>query len=235
MQLWDRGFYMAITDWPDDQRPRERLLERGAGALSDAELLAIFLRTGVAGMSAVELARELLGQFDHSLSRLAAATPQELIRVKGIGPAKAAQLVATLELARRGLHEEMKSRPALSAPDAVRDWLRLKLAPLPYEVFIALWLDAQNRLIIVDELFRGTLMQTSVYPREVVRQAIGRNAAAVILAHNHPSGCTTPSQADELLTRALKESLALVDVRVLDHFIVAGNALPLSFVEHGLL
>lgn len=226
---------MAITDWPDDQRPRERLLALGAQALSDAELLAIFLRVGVQGMSAVDLARALLAHFDNSLARLAGAAPQELTAVNGIGPAKAAQLVATLELARRGLREELRSRPALSSPGAVRDWLRLTLAPLPHEVFVALWLDAQNRLIAADELFRGTLTQTSVYPREVVKQALARNAAAAILAHNHPSGCAEPSGADELLTRNLKQALALVDVRLVDHFIVAGNAPPLSFAERGLL
>lgn len=226
---------MAITDWPDDQRPRERLIEQGATALNDAELLAIFLRVGVKGMSAVDLARTLLAHFDNSLARLAAATPQELTRVNGIGPAKAAQLVATLELARRGLREELRTRPALSAPGAVRDWLRLALAPLPHEVFVALWLDAQNRLIADEELFRGTLTQTSVYPREVVKRALAHNAAAVILAHNHPSGVAEPSAADQLLTRSLREALALVDVRLLDHFIVAGNAVPLSFAERGLL
>lgn len=226
---------MAITDWPDDQRPRERLIARGAGALSDAELLAIFLRVGVKGMSAVDLARALLAHFGHSLGRLAAATPQELIAVKGIGPAKAAQLVATLELARRGLHEDLRERTTLNAPGAVRDWLRLRLAPLQHEVFIALWLDAQNRLIADTELSRGTLTQTSVYPREVVKQALAQNAAAVIFAHNHPSGVAEPSPADELLTRALKQALALIDVRLVDHFIVAGNAAPLSFAERGLL
>jgi DNA repair protein RadC len=226
---------MAITDWPDDQRPRERLLELGPAALADAELLAIFLRVGVKGMSAVDLARALLAHFDNSLARLAAATPQELTRINGIGPAKAAQLVATLELARRGLREEMRARSTFAAPEAVRDWLRLSLAPLQHEVFIALWLDAQNRLIADEELFRGTLTQTSVYPREVVKRALARNAAAVILAHNHPSGVAEPSAADEMLTRNLKQALALVDVRVLDHFIVAGNAEPLSFAERGLL
>lgn len=226
---------MAITDWPDDERPRERLFEQGAGALSDAELLAIFLRTGVRGKSAVELARELLAHFDHSLARLAAATAQEITCIKGIGPAKAAQLAATLELVRRGLREEMRSRPALSAPGAVRDWLKLRLAPLSHEVFLALWLDAQNRLIADDELFRGTLTQTSVYPREVVKQALARNAAGVILAHNHPSGLATASAADETLTRNLKQALALVDVRLLDHFVVGGNGTPLSFAERGLL
>ncbi len=226
---------MAITDWPDDQRPRERLLEQGAAALSDAELLAIFLRVGVKGMSAVDLARSLLARFDNSLARLAGATPQELTRVNGIGPAKAAQLVATLELTRRGLREELRARPALSSPGAVRDWLRLALAPLHHELFIALWLDAQNRLIADEELFRGTLTQTSVYPREVVKRALARNAAAVILAHNHPSGVAEPSAADELLTQSLKQALALVDVRIVDHFIVAGTASPLSFAERGLL
>lgn len=226
---------MAITDWPDDQRPRERLLAQGAAALSDAELLAIFLRVGVKGMSAVELARTLLAHFDHSLARLMAASPQELTRVNGIGPAKAAQLAATLELARRGLREELRARPTLGAPDAVRDWLRLKLASLQHEVFLALWLDAQNRLIADEELFRGTLSQASVYPREVVKSALARNAAAVILAHNHPSGVAEPSSADERLTRELKQALALVDVRVVDHFIVAGQTRPLSFAERGLL
>lgn len=226
---------MAITDWPDDQRPRERLLALGPGALSDAELLAIFLRVGVTGMSAVDLARALLAHFDNSLARLAAATPQELTAVNGIGPAKAAQLVATLELARRGLREAMRQPETLNAPGAVRDWLRLRLAPLRHEVFLALWLDAQNRLITDEELFRGTLTQTSVYPREVVKQALAQNAAAVIFAHNHPSGAAEPSQADELLTRTLKQALALVDVRLVDHFIVAGNASPLSFAERGLL
>lgn len=226
---------MAITDWPNDQRPRERLLALGPEALADAELLAIFLRVGVKGMSAVDLARALLAHFGNSLARLAAATPQELTAVNGIGPAKAAQLVATLELTRRGLREELRQRTTLASPGAVRDWLRLKLAPLSHEVFIALWLDAQNRLIADEELFRGTLTQTSVYPREVVKCALARNAASVIFAHNHPSGVAEPSQADELLTRTLKQALTLVDVRVADHFIVAGNTAPLSFAERGLL
>jgi DNA repair protein RadC len=226
---------MAITDWPDDQRPRERLLALGPGALSDAELLAIFLRVGVRGMSAVDLARALLAQFDNSLARLAAATPQELTTVNGIGPAKAAQLVATLELARRGLREALRQPETLNAPGAARDWLRLRLGTLQHEVFIALWLDAQNRLIADEELFRGTLTQTSVYPREVVKRALAQNAAAVIFAHNHPSGVAEPSPADEMLTRTLKQALALVDVKLVDHFIVAGNASPLSFAERGLL
>ncbi|HZV54472.1 MAG TPA: DNA repair protein RadC [Rhodocyclaceae bacterium] len=226
---------MAITDWPENERPRERLLALGSQALSDSELLAIFLRVGIRGKSAVDLARDLLAQFDGSLARLADASPKELAKLSGLGPAKATQLAATLELARRALAETMKDRDLLGSPGAVRDWLRLKLGGLPHEVFGALWLDAQNRLIAWEELFRGTLTQTSVYPREVVKQALTRNAAAVILAHNHPSGLTEPSAADEALTRSLREALALVDVRVLDHFIVAGRAAPLSFAERGLL
>jgi DNA repair protein RadC len=226
---------MAITDWPKNERPRERLLALGPQALSDAELLAIFLRVGVKGKSAVDLARDLLAHVDGSLARLAETPAQDLAKLPGLGPAKAAQLAATLELARRALTEEMKVRDLLSSPGAVRDWLKLKLGGLTYEVFGALWLDAQNRLIGWDELFRGTLTQTSVYPREVVKQALTRNAAAVILAHNHPSGLTEPSAADEILTRNLKEALALIDVRLLDHFIVAGRATPLSFAERGLI
>jgi DNA repair protein RadC len=226
---------MAITDWPKNERPRERLLALGPQALSDAELLAIFLRVGIKGKSAVDLARDLLAGVGGSLAQLAETPPKELAKLPGLGPAKATQLAATLELARRALTEEMKGRDLLSSPGAVRDWLKLKLGGLPHEVFGALWLDAQNRLIGWDELFRGSLTQTSVYPREVVKQALTRNAAAVILAHNHPSGVAEPSAADELLTRNLRESLALVDVRVLDHFIVAGSASPLSFAERGLI
>jgi DNA repair protein RadC len=226
---------MAISDWPKGERPRERLLSAGAAALSDAELLAIFLRTGVKGKSAVDLARDLLGRFDGSLARLAVASPRELAALPGLGPAKAAQLAATLELARRALAETMAARDVLASPGAVRDWLRLRLAALPHETFWALWLDAQNRLLAAEELFRGSLTQTSVYPREVVKRALACNAAAVILAHNHPSGVAEPSHADEALTRALREALALVDVRLLDHFVVAGAAAPLSFAERGLL
>ncbi|MDP2811940.1 MAG: DNA repair protein RadC [Rhodocyclaceae bacterium] len=225
---------MAITDWPEGERPRERLLKLGPQALSDAELLAIFLRMGVKGSSAVDLARTLLDRFG-SLTSLFAAGRRDFSGVRGMGDAKYAQLQAVLEMARRALGEGMQARDALSAPAAVRDWLRLRLGGLHHEVFGALWLDAQNRLIEYEELFRGTLTQTSVYPREVVKKALIRNAAAVILAHNHPSGLAEPSRADELLTRSLREGLALVDVKLLDHFIVAGNAPPLSFAERGLL
>ncbi|CAG0959614.1 hypothetical protein RHDC4_00613 [Rhodocyclaceae bacterium] len=226
---------MAITDWPAGERPRERLLARGAAALADAELLAIFLRVGIVGKSAVDLARDLLGRFDGSLGQLANASAARLAELPGIGPAKAAQLLAALELARRALAEEIRSRDLLSSPAAVRTWLRLQLAALPHEVFCALWLDSQNRLIAFDELFRGTLAQTSVYPREVVKRALACNAAAVVFAHNHPSGVAEPSRADEALTQALRQALALVDVKLLDHFIVAGQAEPLSFAERGLL
>jgi DNA repair protein RadC len=225
---------MSISQWPLQERPRERLLAQGAGVLSDAELLAIFLRVGSRGKSAVDLARELLDQFGGSLAELAAAKPEALARLPGMGPAKAAQLAAVLELARRALGEELRRRDVLASPAAVRDWLRLKLAGLPHEVFCALWLDAQNRLIAWDELFRGTLTQTSVYPREVVKRALACNAAAVILAHNHPSGVAEPSAADQALTRALKDALDLVDVKLLDHFVVAGRE-PLSFAERGLI
>lgn len=226
---------MAITDWPEGERPRERLLAHGPEALSDAELLAIYLRVGVRGKSAVDLARDLLQRFDGQLGTLAEASLEELASVSGIGMAKAAQLKASFELARRALSQDMAIRDSFTSPGKVRDWLRLKLASRGHEVFMALWLDAQNRLLKADELFSGTLTQTSVYPREVVKAALANNAAAVILAHNHPSGIAEPSRADEMLTRSLKDALSLVDVKVLDHFIVAGNTPPLSFAERGLL
>jgi len=225
---------MAITDWPVDERPRERLLTQGAAALSDAELLAIFLRVGIRGKSAVDLARELIRHFG-SLNHLFSATQGEFSLIPGMGPAKFAQLQAVLEMSRRALAEELKQGNAFATPGTVRDYLRLHLAGLKHEVFFALWLDSQNRLIASEELFRGTLTQTSVYPREVVKRAMLHNAAAVVLAHNHPSGVSEPSSADQFLTRELKQALALVDVRVLDHFIVAGPAQPLSFAERGLL
>jgi len=225
---------MAISDWPEQERPRERLLKDGPAALSDAELLAIFLRVGVRGKSAVDLARELLARFG-SLCRLTAASAAELTRTPGLGQAKYVQLQAAIELARRALAEELKQGDPLSAPRQVRDFLRLKLGALPHEVFMVMLLDAQNRLCHHEELFRGTLTQTSVYPREVVKLALKHNAAAVIFAHNHPSGITEPSRADEALTTTLKHALALVDVKVLDHFIVAGTNPPLSFAERGLL
>ena len=223
---------MAISDWPAQERPRERLLALGAAALSDAELLAVFLRTGVRGKSAVDIARELLAHFGGLAGLLAAGCAAQ--GVKGLGLAKAAQLAAVPEVARRCLGEELRNGNALTSPAAVRDYLRLVLGAREHEVFVTLFVDAQHRVIRFEELFRGTLTQTSVYPREIVKAALAANAAAVIFAHNHPSGVAQPSQADELLTRQLKEALALVDVKVLDHFIVAGNEC-LSFAERGLL
>ena len=224
---------MAITDWPVDERPREKLLAKGADALSDAELLAIFLRTGIRGKSAVDLARDLLTR-SGSLSALCAAGKADVCELPGMGQAKYAQLQALMEIARRALREKLATGNALNSPSAVRDYLRMKLQALPHEVFVVLFLDAQNRVIGSEELFRGTLTQTSVYPREVVKRALHHNAGAVIFAHNHPSGVAEPSHADETLTQALKQSLALVDVRVLDHFIVAGSGV-LSVAERGLL
>ena len=224
---------MAITDWPLQERPRERLLALGAGSLADAELLAILLRTGTKGKSAVDVARELLGRFG-SVSALLEAEPAGLAETPGLGSAKLAQLQAALELAKRALREDLSSRDALSSPRAVRDYLRLLLSGREQEVFVVLLLDAQHRVIASEEMFRGTLTQTSVYPREVVKCALKHNCAAVIFAHNHPSGVAEPSHADELLTRSLKAALALVDVQVLDHFIVAGGATT-SLAERGLL
>lgn len=224
---------MAITDWPEGERPREKLLQQGVGVLSDAELLAIFLRVGVTGKSAVDLARDLLKCFG-SLNGIFAASLAELCAVNGIGESKYAQLQAIFEMSRRALTEEMQTRDVLNSPQQVRDYLCLKLGSLSREVFMVLFLDAQNRVLAKEELFSGTLTQTSVYPREVVKRVLDHNAASVIFAHNHPSGVAEQSRADELLTTALKQALALVDVRVLDHFIVAGNS-TLSFAERGLL
>jgi DNA repair protein RadC len=224
---------MAITDWPEGERPREKLLQKGAAALSDAELLAIFLRTGVTGKSAVDLARELLIRFGN-LTQMFAASEADFCAIHGMGQAKFVQLQAVLEMSRRALSEEMQRGDALSSPRAVRDYLQLLLVSRPQEVFVVLFLDTQHRVIATEELFHGTLSQTSVYPREVVKRALAHNAAAVILAHNHPSGVAEPSQADQHLTQALKQALALVDVRVLDHFIVAGGRMH-SFAETGLL
>ena len=224
---------MGIADWPLQERPRERLLAHGPGGLSDAELVAVCLRCGTRGRSAVDLARDLILRFGGLAGLLAASLPA-LRKVKGLGDAKAAQLAAVLELARRSLRENLKAGIALTSPGAVRDYLRLALGARTHEVFVVLFLDAQHRVLSDAELFRGTLTQTSVYPREVVKAALAANAAAVILAHNHPSGVAQPSQADELLTRQLKEALALVEVKVLDHFIVAGSQ-TLSFAERGML
>lgn len=228
---------MSIKDLPADTRPREKLLARGASALADAELLALLLRTGVAGKGVLQLASELLeprlGGFD-GISGLLNAPPESLRRIKGLGPAKRAELSAVLELARRALAEQLRAREVFGDPLAVKQYLQLHLAPHAYEVFAVLFLDSQNRLLAMEELFRGTLAQTSVYPREVVKRALHHHAAAVVLAHNHPSGSVHPSRADEVLTQSLKAALALVDVRVLDHVIVAQGQAT-SMAERGLL
>lgn len=224
---------MAITDWPEFERPREKLLQKGAASLSDAELLAIFLRTGVVGKSAVDLARELLTRFG-SLTQLFVASEKDFCEIHGMGQAKYVQLQAVLEMSRRALKEEIQRGDALNSPRAVRDYLQLLLGGRQQEVFMALFLDTQHRMIASEELFHGTLSQTSVYPREVVKRALAHNAAAVIFAHNHPSGDTEPSQSDRLLTDALKQALGLVDVRVLDHFVVTAGK-TLSFAEKGLI
>jgi len=227
---------MPLKDLPPDARPREKLLARGPGALSDVELLALLLRTGLPGKGVLQLAQELLdGQAGFGgISGLLHATADDLKRVKGLGPAKRAELVAVLELARRALAEQLKERTALDSPQAVQHYLQLHLGAKKHEIFAVLFLDNQHRLLALEELFRGTLSQTSVYPREVVLRALHHHAAAVVLAHNHPSGTVQPSRADEALTQALKAALALIDVRVLDHVIVApGQAL--SMAERGLL
>lgn len=224
---------MGIKDWPEQQRPRERLIRDGAAALSDPELLALFLRVGVPGRSAVELGRDLLEQFG-SIHGLFGASLAQFGAVHGMGPAKYAQLQAVMELAQRASREQLQAGQTLASPDAVRQYLRLTMGRQQHESFLVLFLDVKNRLLASEEMFRGTLTHTSVYPREVVKAALLRNAASVMLAHNHPSGTPEPSDADLLLTRALVQALALVDVRVLDHFVVAGSQVH-SFAEHGQL
>ncbi len=222
---------MSLKQLPADARPREKLLARGPAALSDAELLALLLRTGIPGKNVVALADELLAQFG-GVAGLLHTPPEALRTVKGLGPAKRAEVVAVLELARRALSAQLRQAPLFDSPQAVRDYLQLQLGNRPHEVFAVLFLDSQHRLLAFEELFRGTLTQTSVYPREVVIRALHHQAAAVVLAHNHPSGSATASAADEALTRTLKTTLALVDVRVLDHFIVTRHGAN-SMAEHG--
>lgn len=222
-----------MKDLPAELRPREKLLARGPAALADAELLALLLRTGLKGQGVLQLAQALLDRFG-GLSGLLAADTAELCSVKGLGPAKRAELAAVLEIARRSLAARLQQTPVFDSPQAVKDYLQLQLANKPHEVFAVLFLDTQHRLLAFEELFRGTLNQASVYPREVVKRALAFNAAAAILAHNHPSGVAEPSRADESLTQALKAALALIDVRVLDHFVVARGSV-VSFAERGLL
>ena len=225
---------MTLKDLPPDARPREKLLARGAGALSDAELLALLLRTGTAGRGVLQMAQEVLDVFG-GLAGLLHASAEDLKRIKGLGgSAKRAELVAVLELARRALAEQLRTQPVFETPGAVKDYVQLQLGQRPHEVFAVLFLDSQHRLIALEELFRGTLSQTSVYPREVALRALHHHAAAVVLAHNHPSGSVQPSRADEVLTQTLKTALGLLDVRVLDHVIV-GPGQALSMAEQGLL
>lgn len=224
---------MTIKDWPAAERPREKLLQIGSAALTDAELLAIFLRTGTAGKTAVDLARELLDQFG-SLKSLLDADQAHFCLGHGLGSAKYAQLQAVLEMAKRHFKEIIQRGSALTSPEITRAYLSAQLRGYTYEVFGCLFLDNQNRVIQFEELFRGTIDGASVYPREVVKQALYHNAAAVIFAHNHPSGITEPSQADKQITEKLKNALALFDIRVLDHFVI-GDGDPYSFAEHGLM
>jgi DNA repair protein RadC len=225
---------MILKDLPQDSRPREKLLARGPAALSDAELLALLLRTGIPGKNVLQMGQELLDTFG-GVAGLLHTTAESLKRIKGLGgAAKRAQLVAVLELARRALAGQLKETTLFDTPQAVRDYLQLQLGSRPHEVFAILFLDSQHRLIALEELFRGTLTQTSVYPREVVTRTLALNAASVVLAHNHPSGSASPSRADEALTQTLKAALALIDVRVLDHFVVTSTQ-AVSMAELGLL
>jgi DNA repair protein RadC len=222
-----------ITSWHESERPREKLLKHGAAALSEAELLAILLQTGTPGRSALDTARVLLAEF-RSLRGLLCAERQAVCRTPGLGSAKYALLQASLELARRHYAELMEAGPPLANPRATRDYLRARLRDRDHEVFCCLFLDNRHRVIAFDEVFRGTIDGASVHPRDVVKLALARNAAAVILAHNHPSGIAEPSQADELITGRLRDALALVDIRVLDH-IVVGDGACVSFAERGLI
>ncbi|NOZ51925.1 MAG: JAB domain-containing protein [Gammaproteobacteria bacterium] len=224
---------MSILDWPSEERPREKMLLRGPAALSDAELLAIFLRTGVKGKTAVDVARELLTQFG-SLRGLLEANQRQFCAGLGLGKAKFTQLQATVEMSRRYLAETLQRGDTLRNPNDTRQYLLAKMRDLPHEVFACLFLDNRNRVMSFDEMFQGTINGASVYPREVVKRALHHNAAAMILAHNHPSGIAEPSKADRSLTQQLKQALALVDVRVLDH-IVVGDGHTVSFAERGWL
>ncbi|GAB6049271.1 DNA repair protein RadC [Hydrogenophilus islandicus] len=223
---------MSINDWPELERPREKLLAKGAQHLSDAELLAIFLRVGVRGKSAVDLARELLTTFG-DIASLIHSEPAALAQLPGVGPAKTAQLLAAVELARRVLWQEARQTPAFEKPQAVKEWLRLQIGGLPHELFLVLLLDQRHRLIRSEPLFRGTTHEATVYPREVAKLALSANASAVIIAHNHPSGFEEPSREDLAITERVARALELIDVRLLDHFIVTRHT-TVSFVERGL-
>jgi len=224
---------MVLKDIPAGARPREKLLAQGPGALADAELIALLLRTGFKGTSVLHLAQQMLDALG-GLGGLLQAQPADLKRIKGLGPAKRAEIAAVMELARRSLAQQLSERPVFDTPQRVKDYLRMQLGHLNHEVFAVLFLDAQNHLIGLEEMFRGTLTQTSVYPREVVKRALDLHASAVILAHNHPSGVAEPSRADEFLTQTLSSALQLIDVRVLDHMVV-GQPDVVSFAERGLI
>ena len=224
---------MVLKDIPRDARPREKLLAHGPASLADAELIALLLRTGLKGTSVLQLAQQMLDRFE-GLTGLLQALPDDMKHIKGIGPAKRAEMAAVMELARRSLNRQLAQRPVFDAPQRVKDYLCLQLSHLGHEVFAVLFLDAQHRLIKLEEMFRGSLTQASVYPREVVKRALELQAASVILAHNHPSGAAEPSKADEYLTQTLAAALKLVDVRVLDHFVVGADEV-VSFAERGLL
>jgi DNA repair protein RadC len=224
---------MTISQWPQTERPREKLLAKGPAALSDAELLAIFLRTGIAGKTAVDIAREQLQRFG-SLGKLFAATEAAFCEGNGLGPAKYVQLQAVLEMSKRYLCENMQATDAFSSPNDVKNYLRAHFKNLSHEVFCCLYLDTQNKIIQFEQLFRGTLDSASVYPREVAKQALVQGAKSVMLVHNHPSGHAQPSQADKSITQQIKNALALLDITVLDHFIV-GDPDIFSFAEHGIL
>lgn len=222
-----------MKDLPADQRPREKLLARGAAALTDAELLALLLRTGYKGTGVLAFAQQVIERCG-GLAGLINADPDNLATIKGLGTAKRAELIALMEIARRALAQQLAAAPVFDSPQRVKDFLGLHLGQRPQEVFTALFLDVQHRLLKQEDLFHGTLSQTSVYPREVARRALMLNAAAVVFAHNHPSGVAEPSRADEFLTQSLKTALALIDVRVLDHLIV-GQGVVVSMAERGLV
>ncbi|URI08156.1 DNA repair protein RadC [Aquincola tertiaricarbonis] len=225
---------MPLQDLPAELRPREKLLARGPAALADAELLALLLRTGTAGQGVLEMAQALLARFG-GLAGLLQASLADLKAVKGLGgSAKRAELAAVLEIARRSMAQQLAERPLFDSPAAVKDYVRLQLGSLAHEVFAVMFLDVRHHLLCMEEMFRGTLSQATVYPREVVKRALALNAAAVVLVHNHPSGHADPSRADEVLTQHLASALKLVDVRVLDHLVV-GQGQVVSFAERGLL
>jgi len=224
---------MKIADWPENERPREKLLGRGPASLSDAELLAIFLQTGANGKSAVDLGRELLNKFK-TLRSLIDSSQSELCSMRGLGTAKYVLLKAALELGRRYIEETLKRDTPLKSPEMTRHFLKARLRAYPHEVFACLFLDNRHRIITFEELFTGTIDGATVHPREVVKRTLFHNAAAVIFAHNHPSGIAEPSQADKSITRRLVDALALIDVRVLDHFVI-GDEEVTSFAERGLL